>query len=146
MKPTRRENLPQPPEDLRNCTDADRKIDGGAVYDLGQVKQYAKAAGKAAFNFATIKAESDLRTELGWSLDDLLGFFQLLDRRHYRCSEWCFGSGKATVAYPADVYVMGYSRFRREEWPQQNPWNYLKFSFSEKAGTLEIFSIHPSDA
>lgn len=145
MKPTRREDLPPPPDDLRNCTDADRKIGGGAVYDLGQVKQYAKTQGKDVFNFATEKAEQDLRRELDWSLDDLLGFLDALDRRHYRGSEWCYGSGKASVAYPADVYVMGYSRFKRQEWPQQNPWNYLKFSFSEKFGTLEIFSIHPSD-
>lgn len=138
-----RGNLVVPVAPLGERDDAARKILGGAVFVLDDVKKYVDRMGNDVFNFATDKASRDMRSELEWRLDDLRGFIRCLDTRHYRGSEWCYGSGTPKIAFPADVYIMGYSRVRSEEWPQITPWNYFKFSFSSIAGTLEIFSIHP---
>jgi len=143
MIPKPRENLILPSEPLP-LDDACRKINGGPVYVLDDVKKYVETVDNSVFNFATNKASRDLMVELGWRLDDLRGFIRCLDRRHYGGSQWCYGSGTPKIAFPADVYVMGYSRVRGEEWPQVTPWNYFKFSFSSKEDSLEIFSIHPA--
>jgi hypothetical protein len=120
-------------------------IGGGPVYSLADVKAYIKGNGIDVFNLATQKASNDLLSELRWRLTDLAGFFSCLEKHHYRRSQWVYGSGKAKIAFPADVYMMGYNRIKVQEWDKVDPWNYLKFSFSLENKTIEIFSIHPEN-
>jgi hypothetical protein len=140
LKP--RDDLPPAPSKLGKLSDIDRKISGGPVFALPEVQSYVKHLDGNAFRFAD-QASLDLTNELGWTLHDLCGFIQCLATRHYRYSEWCYGSEKAKIAFPADVYIMGYSRMKGAEWPQQNPWNYLKISFSSVSNSVHVFSIHP---
>jgi len=145
MTPKRRSDLEDAPETLKGLSNEERKIAvRKAVFTLADVQSHVRAKGVESFNFATTTAASDLRNELRWNLKDLCNFTCCLERIHYRYSEWCSGSGPgATVIYPSDVYYMGFSKVNGKEWQQQNPWNYFKFSFSEKNDTIEIFSIHP---
>jgi len=115
------------------------------VYDLAALKAYIGTNGVDVFSLATQKASDDLLTALRWRLNDLAGFFSCLEKRHYRGSQWVYGSEKAKIAYPADVYIMGYNRIKVQEWEKVDPWNYLKFSFSLEKKTIEIFSIHPEN-
>lgn len=142
LKP--REDLPPAPHDLNDLSDWERKISGGPVYPLADVKAYVSHLDGNAFRF-TNKADQDLMVKLRWNLSDLCGFIHCLEKHHYRGSEWCYGSEKGKIAFPADVYIMGYNRFKRQEWPQIDPWNYFKFSFSSKSNTIQVFSIHPED-
>ncbi len=104
----------------------ERKILGGAVFDLLAVQSYVRMAGVDALNLATTKAGSDLLIKLRWRLTDVCGFIGCLKKIHYRYSEWVCGSDKAKIVYPADVYIMGYNRIKVQEWPQLDPWNYFK--------------------
>jgi hypothetical protein len=140
-----RADLPEPPSSLEGLSDWQRKISGGPVFDLADVKAHVQGVGQDCFVLATRKAEENLLVTLRWLPKDLCGFFTCLDRHHYRGSEWVYGSEKAKIAYPADVYLMGYNRVRVQETPKVDPWNYLKFSFSLATNTIEIFSIHPEE-
>lgn len=140
LKP--RDDLPPAPVELGFMSDSDRKIAGGPVFQLADVQAYIKHIDGNAFRFAD-QAASDLAVELRWKLEDLCGFIQCLGARHYRGSEWCYGSGRAKIAFPADVYIMGYNRIKRQEWQELDPWNYFKFSFSSASSTIQVFSIHP---
>ena len=135
-------SLPPPPATLVGMSDAERKIGGGAVFALADVKAHVAEAHINGLNLATQKASDDLNFELSWRLSDVCKFISCLDKCFYRYSEWVYGSDRAKVAYPADVYIMGYNRMKEKEWPQANPWNYFKFSFSSHNNTIEIFSIH----
>jgi hypothetical protein len=138
-----RDSLGEPPDDLRSAGDSERYISGGAVFSLGDVKNFVGHLNENAFRLATDTAENNLLHDLRWDLKDLCSFVNCLGPHHYRHSMWCYPSGGATIAFPADVYIMGYSRVRRTEWQEQTPWNYLKFSYSARQNRIQIFSIHP---
>jgi hypothetical protein len=137
-----RDDLPPAPTGQDGLHDEDREIEGGPVFALDEVKAFVGSIDANAFRY-TQKAADDMMHALRWSTADLVGFIQCLERRHYSKSLWCYGSAKAKIAFPADVYIMGYNRIRREEWLKCDPWNYFKFSISPKNNTVQIFSIHP---
>lgn len=112
---------------------------------LHDVKDYVNHLDGSALNIATKKAADDLLIDLRWTLKDVCGFIRCLECHHYRGSEWCFSSDRAKIAYPADIYIMGYNRIKQQEWQQIDPWNYFKFSFSSASNTIEIFSLHPEN-
>jgi hypothetical protein len=143
MALTPRDTLPEPPKTLIGLSDQDRKIPGSAVYALTDVKAHIAAMQGNGLNVATQTATDSILFELRWQLDDICGFISCLEKHHYRYSEWCYGSAGARIAFPADVYIMGYNRIKRKEWPELDPWNYFKFSFSLATNTVEIFSLHP---
>lgn len=141
----RRDDLEDPPETLKGLTDVQRKIARKkAVYELVDIQSHVQRTRLTGLNLATRSAETSLQEDLRWRLNDLCNFICALEKIHYRYSEWCTGSGAgAKIIYPSDVYYMGFSKVTGKEWQQQNPWNYLKFSFSVATNTIEIFSIHP---
>lgn len=139
-----RSDLPSAPANLGTLTDAERKIGRIPVFELAHIKAHIAAFHSDGLRLVTAKARDDVQHELRWRLADVCGFIRCLERRHYKYSEWVYSSDKSKVAFPADVYVMGYNRMLQEEWPQANPWNYFKFSFSTVSNTVQIFSLHPS--
>lgn len=139
-----RANLPPAPAKLGKLTDAERKIGKIPVFELTQIQAHIVQFQQSGLGIVTAKARDGLQHELRWMLSDVCGFIRCLERRHYKYSEWVYSSERAKVAFPADVYVMGYNRLLQKEWPQANPWNYLKFSFSAGSNTVQIFSLHPS--
>jgi hypothetical protein len=145
MTVKRREDLEAPPDTLAGLSDSQRKISvRKPVYVLTDVQQHVISASIGGLNLATNSAVESLQDELRWRLRDVCNFICCLERHHYRYSEWCVGSGPgAKIIYPSDVYIMGFSKVTGKEWQKQNPWNYLKFSFSAENNTIEIFSIHP---
>lgn len=144
MPPKRRDNLPTAPANLAGLTDAERKIGGGPVYDLSEIKAHVAELQINGLELVNVSVRAALEDELRWRMSDVCKFIACLERRHYHCSEWVYASDRARIAHPADVYLMGYSRFKAEEWIKQNPWNYFKFAFGLESNTVDIYSLHPS--
>lgn len=140
-----RDDLPDPPADMRHDQNGERIIRGGSVYLLAEVQAHVRKLSTSALNFATLTASDDLRDDLRWNLSDLCGFICALDPCFYRRSIWCLPAGGRGVPFPADVYIMGYNRIKKEQSYVQNPGNYLKFSFCIRKDTIEIFSIHTAE-
>ena len=137
-----RADLPPAPSGDAGLHEDDRDIGGGAVFVLDEVKELVRNIPASAFKL-TQSASDAMIHELRWTRGDLRDFIQCLEPRHYSKSLWCYGSGRPKIAFPADVYIMGYNRFRREEWLRCDPWNYFKFSICPTSNSIEVFSMHP---
>lgn len=140
-----RDSLGVPPIFFDDITDRERRIDGGAVFALGDVKAHVATLRNDGLAVATSKAAHDMNFTLRWQLSDVCNFISLLERRHYAGSQWCVGSGGAKRPYPADVYIMGYNRFSKQEIQQLDPRTYFKFSFIAAMNKIAIFSLHPEE-
>ena len=127
---------------IRECTDADRKIDG-KCWDLQEV-QRALIAGELQVLLSP-SAQTQLRDELGWSGDELKQFIGCLHKARYHDSEWCLPGGANPKIAPmaADSYCMGFNRIKGEENQKADPWIYFKFTIKANVMTLLVFSVHP---
>lgn len=90
-------------------------------------------------------ASECMENDLGWKIQHLLGFFNKLQTHHYICSEWIYIADQPkinglSVAYPADVYVMGYNKALGQENERMNPKIYFKFIM--KPGFLIVANCH----
>lgn len=141
LKP--RADLPAPPLFYEGMSDRERRIDGGPVYPLVEVKEFTAALQTQALAAFTKNATHDINFTLQWQLQDVCNFIACLDRRHYQGSQWCFGSQAAKRPFPSDVYIMGFNRFSKQEIQQLDPKSYFKFSFSAAINKIAIFSLHP---
>lgn len=128
---------------------ADELVEGCGPYWLLSVVQKALIEGRLDWEL-TSSAEEQL-LELMWDDEDLDGFIQSL---HSACckttaSQWCLEPKVDCLSEPddrihrlADVYVMGYQRFRKVEQPRAHPKIYFKFTITESPITMLIYSIH----
>lgn len=138
-----REDIAPPDTNLRDLEDRQRYIAGGPAWPLADVQDFLRQLCTNGIRILTQQAITDLEHDLRWNVSELCGFICALHPCRYLRSEWVYASGKSTVPFIADVYVMGFHRIRQEEWQEQKPWNYVKFSVSKDGSAILIFSIHP---
>lgn len=131
-------DLHQPEPPVSGAHDAARKI-GRRVWHLQRLQDALRAEQVALM--LSSSASNDLATDLFWDMEDVRQFFLSLESHRYRSSAWCLPPKQAKTAHPspADVYVMGYDRFSREEC-QRRPPIYIKFAL--KQNLIYVFSLH----
>lgn len=140
-----RDGLGCPPVFYDDISDHERRIDGGAVFSLVDVKAHIATMRNEGLAVATNKAAYDINFNLQWQLSDVCNFIALLERRHYAGSQWCVGSSSVKKPFASDVYIMGFNRFTKQEIQQLDPKSYFKFSFVAAMNKVAIFSLHPED-
>lgn len=98
----------------------------------------------------TTKAEEEL-FELGWDDEDLDAFVQTLHAGPCKptASQWCLEPKldpppeiEDRICRLADVYIMGFQRFKKVEQPGAHPKIYFKFTITEAPHRMLIYSIH----
>lgn len=129
---------------LEQCSDKERYI-SATCWNLQAVQQ-ALTTDRLNLTIST-GASATMSQELHWGPNDVRSFMQCLHKGRYEGSEWCLPSNhkNKNAAYAADVYVMGFNRFKCIENQKIAPWTYLKFSIINDNKNILILSAHPSD-
>ena len=136
-------NPPQLTVQAQSCTDEERKI-SRKCWDLQQIQELVR--NKKLIIKLTPSAQTDNRNELSFSGADFEKFICALHAGRYSCSEWCLANKNvSTVPRAADVYIMGFNRFKGEENQKTNPWIYFKFTIKQQGEqvVMIVYSAHP---
>lgn len=115
-----------------------RKIGGGPVYDLGDVKNLAKKTGAAGILLVTKDCITDAAT-LGMDMEDVAYAISLLTPAHYHDSEWCH-TGKTSKYFPCDSYTLLYEHY--DSSCKRQIKLYMKFFVKEGNENILFVSLH----
>lgn len=123
--------------------DRNRRIAGGPVYDLHDVRELLRRLGGQCIHPWSRKCVRDIQ-ELSFDNNDIAKLLNDgLQNATYRGSEWCQGSNRLAVA-ACDSY-----RIYRSEWNEKTGdylelEYYVKFAIGRTGGMLILASCHLS--